>query len=92
MVPRPIGMLLYTQMIMIPPHSFVLAAAMAASVLQGALADRLSPNNAYINYTTVTGFFLQDEPSTNSTAFNFMTTNVRFLLSLTPPFNQVDGT
>ena len=85
-------MLLYTQLIMIPPYSSILAAAMAASVLQGALVDRPSPNNAYINYTTVTGYFLQDEPSTNSTAFDFMTTNVRFLLSLMPPFDQVEGT
>ena len=92
MVPRPIGMLLYTQLIMNPPYTAVLAVAMAASVLHGALADRPSPNNAYINYTTVTGYFLQDEPSTNSTAFEFMTTNVRFLLSLMPPFNQVEGT
>lgn len=92
MAPRPIGMLLYTQLIMFPPYSSVLAAAMAASVLQGALADRPSPNNAYINYTTVTGYFLQDEPSTNRTAFDFMTTNVRFLPSLIPPFDQAEGT
>ena len=91
MPPRPIGMLLYTQLIMFASCSSVLAAAMAASVLQGALADRPSPNNAYINYTTVTGYFLQDEPSTNSTAFDFMTTNVRFLLSLMSPFTQVEG-
>ena len=92
MVPRPIGMLLYTQLIMIYPYTAVLAVAMAASVLQGVLADRTSPKNAYINYTTVTGYFLQDESSTNSTAFDFMTTNVRFLLSLMPPFNQAEGT
>ena len=87
-----IGMLLHTQLIMFPPYSSVLAAAMATSVLQGALADRPSPSNAYIDYTTVTGYFLQDEPSTNSTAFDFMTTNVRVLLSLIPPFDQVEGT
>ena len=91
MAPRPIGMLLCTQLIMFPPYSSVLAAAMAASVLQGALADRPSPSNAYINYTTVTGYFLQDEPSTNSTAFGFMTTNVRVLFSLIPLFDQVEG-
>lgn len=77
---------------MFPPYFSVLAAALAAPVLQRALADRPSPSNAYINYTTVTGYFLQDEPSTNSTAFDFMTTNVRFLLALMPPFNQVEGT
>ncbi len=90
MAPRPIGMLLYTQLIMFPPCSSLLAAAMAACVLQVTLADSPSSNNAYINYTTITGYFLQDEPSTNSTAFDFMTTNVRFLLSLTPPFSRVE--
>ena len=29
----------------------------------------------HINYTTVTGYFLQDDPSTNATTFNFTTTN-----------------
>ena len=85
-------MLHYTQLIMFPPYSSILAAAIAASALQGTLADRPSPNNAYINYTTVTGYFLQDELSTNSTAFDFMTTNVRFLLSLILPLDQAEGT
>ena len=31
--------------------------------------------NAYINYTTVTGYFLQDEHSTNASTFNFTTNN-----------------
>ena len=91
MAPRPIGMLLYTQLIMLPPYSSLLAAAMAACALQATLADSPSPKNAYINYTTITGYFLQDEPSTNSTAFDFMNTNVRFLLSLTSPFDRVEG-
>ena len=75
---------------MFPPYSSLLAAAMTACALQITVADSLSPNNAYINYTTVTGYFLQDEPSTNSTTFDFMTTNVRFLLALTPPCNRVE--
>ncbi|KAI9693462.1 MAG: hypothetical protein M1820_009255 [Bogoriella megaspora] len=29
----------------------------------------------YINYTTVTGYFLQDDPSTNASTFNYTTTN-----------------
>lgn len=33
------------------------------------------PVQAYINYTTVTGYFPQDDPSTNATTFNFMATN-----------------
>lgn len=36
----------------------------------------MSPSSStYINYTTVTGYFLQDDPSTNATTFNFMATN-----------------
>jgi hypothetical protein len=31
--------------------------------------------NSYLNYTVVTGLFLQDDPSTNASTFNFMTTN-----------------
>lgn len=31
--------------------------------------------HSYINYTTVTGYFLQDDPATNATTFNFTTTN-----------------
>ena len=34
--------------------------------------DKASSN---INYTTVTGLFLQDDPSTNASTFNFTTTN-----------------
>lgn len=30
---------------------------------------------SHINYTTITGYFLQDEPSTNASNFSFMTTN-----------------
>ena len=89
MAPQPIGMLLYTQLIMFPPYSSLLAAAMTACALQITLADSHSSNNAYINYTTIAGYFLQDEPSTNSTTFDFMTTNVRFLLALTLPCNRV---
>jgi broad specificity phosphatase PhoE len=35
----------------------------------------LSSVNAYINYTTVTGYFLQDDPKTNASTFNFAATN-----------------
>ena len=90
MAPRPIGMLLYTQLIMFPPYYYLLAAAMTACALQVTLADSPSPNNAYINYTTITGYFLQDDPSTNSTTFDFMTTNVRFLHPPTSPFNRFE--
>ena len=35
--------------------------------------------NDHINYSTVTGFFLQDEAPTNASSFNFMTTNFGLL-------------
>ena len=38
-------------------------------------ADSWMVSNSYINYTTITGYFLQDAPSTNASTFNFMTTN-----------------
>lgn len=37
--------------------------------------NEASSGHDYINYTTVSGYFLQDDPSTNATAFDFMTTN-----------------
>ena len=30
----------------------------------------------YINYTTVTGYFLQDDPSTNPSTFDFVFTQI----------------
>ena len=39
------------------------------------VANISKASNSYINYTTVTGYFLQDELSTNASTFNFMTTN-----------------
>ena len=39
------------------------------------VADNSKASNSYINYTTVTGYFLQDEPSTNASTFKFMNTN-----------------
>jgi hypothetical protein len=36
-----------------------------------AVLPRLNANE-YINYTTLTGFFLQDEPSTSSTSFDYV--------------------
>ncbi|KAL6715772.1 putative phosphoglycerate mutase pmu1 [Lecanora helva] len=51
--------------------SFILWAHFSASLCRVAIAA----SDKYINYTTVTGYFLQDEPSTNVTTFNFMTAN-----------------
>ena len=44
-------------------------------VLLVALTHASRIAHTYINYTTVTGYFLQDEPSTNATTFNFTATN-----------------
>jgi len=56
--------------------SLVLWASLSAGLLRVGLA---APSETYINYTTVTGYFLQDEATTNATAFNFMTTNFGLL-------------
>lgn len=56
--------------------SSVLLWVLAASGLFSlSVADSSKTPSSYINYTTVTGYFLQDEPSTNASTFNFMTTN-----------------
>ncbi|KAL8842529.1 MAG: hypothetical protein Q9170_000483 [Blastenia crenularia] len=34
-----------------------------------------APSNSYIQYTTVTGYFLQDEAPTNASTFSFINTN-----------------
>ncbi|KAL9079391.1 MAG: hypothetical protein Q9157_001737 [Trypethelium eluteriae] len=49
------------------------------SLLAGSLlsltAQRQAQNGSYIQYSTVTGYFLQDEPSTNATTFDYTSTN-----------------
>lgn len=54
-------------------------AATAALLVSSTNAQALSTRDwpVYINYTTVTGYFLQDEASTNATTFNY----VRVVLS-----------
>ena len=41
----------------------------------GCLTRPTSASHALLKYTTVTGYFLQDEPTTNATTFDFLTTN-----------------
>ena len=53
----------------------VLSLALWAYLSSSLLRIEGTAAGSYINYTTVTGYFLQDEPSTNATIFNFMTTN-----------------
>lgn len=42
-------------------------------------ANALSAQSSHLNYTTVTGYFLQDDPSTNASVFDFTTTNFGLL-------------
>lgn len=55
--------------------SILLWAVAASGIFSASIADSSKASNSYINYTTVTGYFLQDEPSTNASTFDFMTTN-----------------
>ena len=51
----------------------------AATASLGTAFDTSKVQSTHINYTTVTGYFLQDEASTNATSFDFMTTNFGLL-------------
>lgn len=55
--------------------SVLLWAFAASGLISLSVADSSKTPSSYINYTTVTGYFLQDEPSTNASTFNFMTRN-----------------
>ncbi|PPJ57235.1 hypothetical protein CBER1_02848 [Cercospora berteroae] len=55
---------------MIPAINMIAAMASLASA-----ASLQVSGNGYINYTTVTGYFLQDEPSTNASTFNYTLNN-----------------
>lgn len=48
---------------------------LAAAVIQAALTT--VADAAYINYTTVTGYFQQDDPITNATTFDYVSTTPR---------------
>lgn len=50
-------------------------AALFVAVAQAVSGPDYAPyvhGGKYINYTTVTGYFLQDDPSTNATTFNYV--------------------
>ncbi|CZT23765.1 related to GPI anchored protein [Ramularia collo-cygni] len=49
-------------------------AALAASAASAA-SFNASCSAGYINYTTITGYFLQDEPTTNASTFDYTTTS-----------------
>ena len=48
--------------------------ALAAIAATGATAASLNVTDSagYINYTTITGYFLQDEPTTNASTFSYV--------------------
>lgn len=50
--------------------SYIVLTALAAACASAASLDVSGPG--YINYTTVTGYFLQDEPTTNASTFNYV--------------------
>jgi hypothetical protein len=55
------------------PGFFAIACAAIAALQPTALAvlPRIS-SNEYINYTTLMGFFLQDDPATNPSTFDYV--------------------
>ncbi|KAI4161515.1 MAG: hypothetical protein LQ342_004799 [Letrouitia transgressa] len=55
--------------------SILLAAATVNKLTGFAIANNKNNHSRSINYTTVTGYFLQDEPTTNATTFNFTATS-----------------
>lgn len=60
---------------MLSPNLLALWAATTSFFVSNIIVNSYKATNAYINYTTVSGYFLQDEPATNATSFDFMTTN-----------------
>lgn len=56
----------------------LIVAAVAAALPHAAQAYFQKPVDVsgYLNYTTVTGYFLQDEASTNATAFDYVRTSL----------------
>ena len=55
--------------------SLLLWAIASTNIFPLSVASNSKTPNPYINYTTVTGYFLQDEPTTNATTFDFKTTD-----------------
>jgi broad specificity phosphatase PhoE len=54
----------------------------------------MTPNNAeqtYFKYTTVTGYFLQDDPSTNPDAFDYTKTNLGLIDRIYDPDSSLEG-
>lgn len=55
-------------------QSVVSLLAAGAAVASAQLNLTNSTTTGYINYTTVTGYFLQDEATTNATSFDYVRT------------------
>jgi hypothetical protein len=66
-------LIMYLTHLLPATFGFAITCAAVAAPQPTALAviPRLS-SNEYINYTTVTGFFLQDEPTTNPGTFDYV--------------------
>lgn len=72
------------------PHVFVVVViALTVSFILIVMADAHTPTDTtpsyIIKYTTITGYFLQDDPKTNASTFDYVTKPSQ-ILSPAPPF------
>lgn len=58
-----------------------------SSVVVGATAAALG--QTYIQYSTVTGYFLQDDNSTNATAFDYVSAQVYYHRQALESFSRI---
>lgn len=73
------ALVLEKSLVIIMLSSLLLWALAISRFFPVSVADNFKASDSYINYTTVAGYFLQDEPSTNASTFKFMTTNFGLL-------------
>ncbi|KAK4550455.1 hypothetical protein LTR36_000033 [Oleoguttula mirabilis] len=71
--------------------SIALAATAAAALASAQTFNLTNSTAGYINYTTVTGFFLQDEATTNVTAFDYTATNFGLINRTYPATTGLTG-
>jgi len=60
---------------MLLSYPLFLWTAVSSCLASQTAANTPNASDTHINYTTITGYFLQDVPSTNASAFNFITLN-----------------
>jgi hypothetical protein len=57
---------------MVFPNALALGLALVLGLAGLALGRESAAPQPYVNYSTVTGYFLQDEPSTDPSTFNYV--------------------